>query len=158
LAPPGATVVKCTPPARLTQVGVSRLRIVAPPQPVTINDPHHRALNLGAVADAWVRDVTIVDTVNSVRVANAARRVTLEEANIVHTVGTKGAAKRADFSLDGAQVLLFRCTVTGDAVFYLATGAGVTGPNVLLQCTFRGAGWIQPHQRWATGLLVDSCR
>jgi len=27
----------------------------------------------------------------------------------------------------------------------------------LLNCTFRGNGWIQPHQRWATGLLVDGC-
>ena len=55
-------------------------------------------------------------------------------------------------------MLLHRCTDQGDSVFYLATGAGVTGPIVLLECEFRGGGWIQPHQRWATGLLVDSCR
>ena len=158
LSPPGASVVKCTPPARITQVGLSRVRIVAPPQPVTINDPHHRAVTVGAVADGWVRDVAIVDTVNSVRVAPAARRVTLDEVNITHTVATKGAAKPADFSIDGSQVLVYRCTATGDSVFFLATGAGVNGPNVLLQCTFRGNGWIQPHQRWATGLLIDNCR
>jgi len=158
LSPPGASVVKCTLPARITQVGVSRLRIVAPPQPVTINDPHHRALVIGAVVDAWVRDVAIVDTVNSVRVAPAARRVTLDEVTITHTVATLGAAKPADFSVDGSQVLVRRCAATGDSVFFLATGAGVTGPNVLLQCTFRGNGWIQPHQRWATGLLIDNCR
>jgi hypothetical protein len=28
---------------------------------------------------------------------------------------------------------------------------------VLLNCVFKGNGWIQPHQRWATGLLVDNC-
>ncbi|MBH9818782.1 hypothetical protein FE535_19975, partial [Clostridioides difficile] len=27
----------------------------------------------------------------------------------------------------------------------------------LLNCVFKGNGWIQPHQRWATGLLVDNC-
>jgi hypothetical protein len=29
---------------------------------------------------------------------------------------------------------------------------------VLLNCVFKGGGWIQPHQRWATGLLVDNCQ
>jgi hypothetical protein len=29
---------------------------------------------------------------------------------------------------------------------------------VLLNCAFQGDGHIQPHQRWATGLLVDGCR
>ena len=33
----------------------------------------------------------------------------------------------------------------------------MTGPVVVLNCIFRGNGWIQPHQRWATGLLVDGC-
>jgi len=28
---------------------------------------------------------------------------------------------------------------------------------VVLNCIFRGNGWIQPHQRWATGLLIDKC-
>jgi hypothetical protein len=27
---------------------------------------------------------------------------------------------------------------------------------VVLDCTFRGDGHIQPHQRWATGFLVDN--
>ncbi|MCH5687720.1 hypothetical protein LWM68_27710 [Niabella sp. W65] len=29
---------------------------------------------------------------------------------------------------------------------------------MLLNCTFSGNGWIQPHQRWATGLLIDGCK
>ena len=29
---------------------------------------------------------------------------------------------------------------------------------MLLNCVFNGKGWIQPHQRWATGLLVDGCK
>ena len=73
-------------------------------------------------------------------------------------MATKGAAKPADFSVSGSQILLHRCTAQGDSVFFLATMGGVAGPNVLLQCEFRGNGWIQPHMRWATGLLVDNCR
>ena len=31
------------------------------------------------------------------------------------------------------------------------------GPVVVLNCVFHGNGHIQPHMRWATGLLVDNC-
>jgi hypothetical protein len=55
-------------------------------------------------------------------------------------------------------VLFNRCTITGDNLFFFATGPKVTGPQVLLNCVFRGNGWIQPHQRWATGLLIDGCQ
>jgi hypothetical protein len=114
-------------------------------------------VSLRGAADAWVRDVTVVDTVNSVSVGSC-RRVTVEDVNITHTVPTTGAAKPADFAADGTQVLFHRCSVTGDNLFYFVTGARVTGPIVLLNCTFRGNGWLQPHQRWATGLLVDGCQ
>ncbi len=77
---------------------------------------------------------------------------------ITHTVATTSSAKPADFAADGSQVLFHRCSATGDNLFYFVTGARVTGPIVLLNCTFRGGGWLQPHQRWATGLLVDGCR
>ena len=158
LSPPGATVVRCTPPARLAQIGIESLRVFAPPQPVTITDPHHTAVRVGAVEDAWLRDVAIVDTVDTITLGASSRRLTIERVAISHTVATKGAAKPADFSVNGSQILLHACTDQGDSVFYLATGAGVTGPIVLLDCEFRGGGWIQPHQRWATGLLIDNCR
>jgi len=29
---------------------------------------------------------------------------------------------------------------------------------VALNCVFHGNGQVQPHQRWSTGLLVDSCQ
>ena len=83
--------------------------------------------------------------------------MTVENVRITHTVATKGAAKPADFSTDGSQVLFHRCSATGDNLFYFVTGARVTGPNVLLNCSFHGNGHIQPHMRWATGLLIDGC-
>jgi hypothetical protein len=30
------------------------------------------------------------------------------------------------------------------------------GPNVVLNCVFHGN--VQPHQRWSTGILIDSCQ
>ena len=69
-----------------------------------------------------------------------------------------GAAKPADLNGSGPQLLFNRCTITGDNLFFFATGPKVTGPIVLLNCIFKGNGWIQPHQRWSTGLLVDGCQ
>ena len=82
----------------------------------------------------------------------------MENLKLHHTVATKGAAKPADFTVSGAQILLNRCSGDGDNIFYFVTGPRVTGPMVLLNCVFHGNGHIQPHARWATGLLVDNCQ
>jgi hypothetical protein len=123
---------------------------------VTINDGLYRALNMSGVTDGWVRKIEILNTTNSISIT--ANRVTVDHVSIIHEVPTKGSAKPADLNGSGAQLLFNQCTITGDNLFYFATGAKVSGPVVLLNCTFRGKGWIQPHQRWATGLLVDNCQ
>jgi hypothetical protein len=158
LSPPGGSVVKVSVSGRISQVGVESLRILAPPQSVEISQRHHQAIRMNGVIDGWLRDLNIEDTVNSVTIGGGSKRITVEKVAIRHTVPTKGAAKPADFSAGGSQVLFDRCTGTGDNLFYFVTGARVTGPNVLLNCVFHGNGHIQPHARWATGLLIDSCQ
>jgi hypothetical protein len=153
--PSGVTVQKISSRGVLSQVGVENLRIVSPPQAVTINDGHNSALAMNGVADGWVRNLEIYNTVNSISIT--ARRITIDNISIIHEQPTIGAAKPADLNGSGPQLLFNRCTITGDNLFFFATGAKVTGPIVLLNCIFRGNGWIQPHQRWATGLLVDGC-
>src|SRR5262249_22678280 len=153
-----ASVVKCTAAGRIAQVGVEDLRIVAPPQEGMINQPHHSALRVSAVEDGWVRNVAIEDTVNSVNIGRTCRRVTVADVSIRPIGATGRAATPADFAADGSQVLFLRCSAKGNNVFFFVTGAQATGPNVLLQCAFEGDQGIQPHQRWATGLLIDGCR
>jgi hypothetical protein len=158
LDPPGGSVVKCEVTGRISQVGVESLRISAPAQVVEITQRHHEAIRMNGVSDAWLRDIVVEDTVNSVSLGSGVNRVTVEREDIRHSVATKGSAKPADFSVSGTQVLFNRCASTGNNLFYFVTGARVTGPNVLLNCTFRANGHIQPHARWATGLLVDGCQ
>ncbi len=158
LNPPGASVVKCVVPGRIEQAGVEHLRIVAPPQAVEIQQRHHQAIRMNGVCDAWLRNIVIEDTVNSVGLSGGVKRATVEQVTIRHRVATRGAAKPADFSASGSEILFNRCAGTGDNLFYFVTGARATGPTVLLNCTFRGNGHLQPHQRWATGLLVDGCQ
>lgn len=155
LNPPGVQVVKITAAGEISQCGMENFRIECPGQSVTINEGHHRAFTMSGMADGWARNIEIFNTVNSVSVTG--KRITIDNISITHNLPTKGAAKPADLNGSGQQVLFNRCTITGDNVFYLATGAKVTGPVVLLNCIFRGGGWIQPHQRWATGLLIDNC-
>lgn len=152
---PGATVQKIIRTGGLQNAGVEYVLIDAPEQSVTISEGHHSAIRTRGLTDGWIRNVEVRNTVNSIGIGG--KRITVTDLDIRHTVPTVGAAKPADLSADGAQLLFNRCTVQGDNVFFLATGAKVSGPIVLLHCTFTGNGWIQPHQRWATGLLVDGC-
>ncbi len=158
LNPPGGSVVKCDLSARLTQIGVEQLRIVSPPQAVTIDQPHNKVLHLDGVSDAWVRDLQVENSVNSFYFGEHTSRLTIEHVDIRHDVASLGAAKPEDFWAGGTQTLIHRCSATGDNVFYFSTGARMMGPVVVLNCVFHGNGHIQPHMRWATGLLVDNCQ
>ncbi|MFL5772582.1 MAG: hypothetical protein ACJ75F_05460 [Flavisolibacter sp.] len=148
-------VVKISTTGELHQVGIEDLSIEAPEQSVTINDSHHRAFTMSGISDGWAKNLSILNTVNSVSITG--RRITIDHVNIIHTVPTIGAAKPADLNGSGQQLLFNQCTIVGDNLFFFGTGAKVTGPVVLLNCIFKGNGWIQPHQRWATGLLIDGC-
>jgi hypothetical protein len=152
---PGVTVQKITTSGELSQIGIEDLRIVSPEQSVTINDGHHRAFAMSGVHDAWARNLEIFNTVNSISVTG--KRITVDNVSITHSLPTIGAAKPADLNGSGQQVLFNHCSIKGDNLFFFGTGAKVTGPVVVLNCNFQGNGWIQPHQRWATGLLIDGC-
>jgi hypothetical protein len=151
----GTTVEKITVSGQLSQIGIENLRIVSPDQPVTISEGHHRAFTMSGIVDGWARNIEIFNTVNSISITG--KRITVDSISIVHNVPTKGAAKPADLNGSGSQLLFSRCSIVGDNLFFFGTGAKVTGPVVVLNSIFRGNGWIQPHMRWATGLLIDGC-
>ncbi|HYJ37551.1 MAG TPA: hypothetical protein VEV87_03005 [Chitinophagaceae bacterium] len=155
LNPPGTSVSKISSTGELSQIGIENLRIKSSAQSVTISEGHHRAFTMSGIADSWARNIDVFNTVNSISVTG--KRITVEQVNVQHDVPTIGAAKPADLNGSGVQLLFNKCTITGDNLFFFGTGAKVSGPVVLLNCVFRGNGWIQPHQRWATGLLVDNC-
>ena len=148
-------VNKISTSGELSEIGIEHLRIVSPAQSGTINQRHHRAFSFAGIVDGWARNIEIFNTVNSISVTG--RRITIDNVSITHETPTEGAAKPADINGSGSQLLFNHCFIKGDNLFFFATGAKVTGPIVLLNCIFRGNGWIQPHQRWATGLLIDGC-
>ena len=156
LPPEGAEVLKVDVSGGIEQDGVESLHIVAPPRSVAFTDPLFRLVNLHGLRDGWVRDLAADDTTEGIDAAEDVFRITMEDVAIHHTTTITSAAKPADFSLRGGQLLMLRCSSVGDDEMYVMTGPRNQGPNVVLDSTFRGTGHIQPHQRWATGLLVDN--
>lgn len=158
LNPPGASVIQGSVPGWVSQVGLENMQVVSPPQAITIDERSFKAININNASDVWVRNLEIDDTINSVHTGQSTARITMERIDVRHSVATHGAALPADFSVDGTQTLLEHCNSTGNHLFYFITLSGAAGPNVVLNCDFHGDGSIAPHERWATGLLVDNCR
>ncbi len=154
LNPPGTAVVKVQPPRRLAQIGIEHLHIQSPEQQVNHTQELYTAIRLTG-EDCWVRDVIIDETMNSVSLGG--RRITLENVTVNRKALHLGASKPAEFAPNGDQILLNRCAVNADNVWFAATGSGHSGPIVFLNCTFAGNGHIEGHMRWTTGMLLDNC-
>jgi hypothetical protein len=158
LAPNTAVVIKTTSPKRLTQCGLESLQINSRPPRGTLAAANNTAVTLNNCEDCWVQDVAMHDTLDVVKVLGSARRITVRSVHAVHTTTVeKGAGYPADFSLVGSQILVDRCSSSGDGAFYVATLNSEAVLNVALNCTFAGRGGIQPHMHWSTGLLIDGC-
>ena len=152
-----AEVRKIEVSGQIAHDGVEDLRFVAPKQSIALGQAEFSGMAVQDAVDSWVRGVTWEDTTNGVRVNAGSERVTFEDCDIEQHVPVTSNAKPADFAIDGAQILLDRCTGSGDNTFYFATQDREQGPVVVLHCRFTGNGHMQSHQRWFTGLLVDNC-
>ncbi len=154
LNPPGVAVIKVRPPTAIAQSGIEDLHIECPPQAINHTQRHFQALRING-QDCWARNVVCDETMNSVSVSG--RRITLREVSVNRRAEHRGSSKPAEFAPNASQVLLDRCSVAADNVWFTATGAGISGPIVLLNCTFRGKSEAESHQRWSTGILYDNC-
>jgi hypothetical protein len=143
---------------QIAETGVEDLKIVAPSRSVNYGqDADFDGLSMVDAVDSWMHDVHLQDTTNSVSIGSGTERITVEEVDVQQQLAVTSSAKNFQFSCNGSQILFDRCSGRGDGLFYFATQARQQGPVVVLHCRFEGNGHIQPHQRWSTGLLVDSC-
>lgn len=156
LNPPGVTVSKMKRQPRVAQVGVENLHFQCPPLEIAYTRAPYSAIRVGG-DDCWVKDVYCEETMNSTVLSG--RRITMERVVVKHTYPNVGASKPTDFNIEGSQILIDRCRITGGNMYFVWTASLYPGPNVLLNCSFSGHGSrIQPHMRWSTGLLVDNCK
>lgn len=148
------TVVVANNIQRLKQCGVENLRIESPQQAVNHTNALYYALRING-EDCWAKDINVMETMESIGIGG--RRITLQQVNVIRKALHQGASKPAEFAPNGGQILLDRCSVEGDNIWFVALGTGQTGPIVFLNCTFKGNGRIEGHQRWSTGILLDNC-
>ncbi len=156
---PGATVVKYTFPERVAHVGVEHLRVVAPTMPPTpITQPLYSLFRIDAVVDGWVNDVTSLETENSVILDTGVKRFTVRDLTISRSVVADGSSGYPlEVQLVGTQILVEGGGISGDNLFTYATMSRVSGPNVVRNVVAHGNhARLEPHERWATGLLVEN--
>ena len=156
LNPPGTIVARLTRPSGLiNQAGIEYLRIVSPEQPVSHTQALYEAIRMNG-EDCWIRRVQIYETMDSVRVNG--HRITIQFVDIVRRARHVGSSRPAEFAPDGGQILIDRCTVEADNVWFVATGGRHMGPIVILNSAFTGRdSRAQGHQRWTTAKLYDNC-
>jgi hypothetical protein len=143
---------------RIAETGIENLRITAPNRSINYGvDPEFDGIVINNVLDSWLSGLAFVDTTDSVRIDLHAERLTVVNVDVTQHSAVTTSAKPFDFSVQGTQVLLDRCTGKGNKVVYVATQSRSEGPVVVLHCRFSGDGMIEGHQRWSTGLLVDGC-
>jgi hypothetical protein len=142
---------------QIAAVGVEDLRIVAPKRSIALDDPHFDGLEMKDAVDSWLQSVNLEETTSAVRIESGTERITVLRCDVTQHVAVTSSAKPFGISVNGAQILIDRCTGFGNEIFFVATQARQQGPVVVLHCRFTGNGHIQPHQRWSTGVLIDNC-
>jgi len=155
VAPPGGSVQKYTFAGRIAEVGIEALRFRAPKRG---SGGSPTFLNMTNTEDAWLDDVEVWNTVEGVQLAAGSRRITATRVRLLHDPSDVfTAAAPAEWTIRGSEVLIDRSASKGAVkVMMVTTQSGTPGPNVVLD--FEGDGpmsHIQPHQNWATGLLID---
>jgi hypothetical protein len=152
-----AEVRKISITGQITHVGVEDLRIAAPKRSIAFGDPAFDGLVMQNTVDSWVQSVDLEETTNGMRIDKGTERITVLKCDVTQHVPVTSPALPCDFCTNGSQILFDRCTGSGDHTIYFATESRQQGPVVVLHCRFTGNAFIQPHQRWSTGLLVDNC-
>ena len=162
----GQVVAYTAPAAASTEAGLENLSISLKPtcSGAILNDTDcssHGILFSPYTTDSWARNVDMVGFNQFVFVGDMALRITVENVAMHRTDPTNGGAGSPfDISIGGTQALITGCSTHGDSdasSFSVVTGALVPGPNAVLNhVTEHSSQQIQPHQRWASGLLVDT--
>ncbi len=140
--------------SRLRHAGVEDLVIVSPDQAVSHTVAKYYGLRING-EDCWANNLDLYETMESVGVSG--KRITLRKVNVIRNALHQGSSKPAEFAPNGTQVLLDRCSVKGDNIWFVGVGARIMGPIVMLNCRFLGNGRVEGHQRWSTAFLFDNC-
>jgi len=162
LEPQITTFKKIVSENTISDIGLESIQIKATSSGIKIGPT---GVDLDGVVDAWMTGVDfefpmLKDKTQSFIKIGRVRRMTIYNSKMLHaqTLYHPKAAKPAFISCSGSQILLQKCSAKGDSdSFFFVTQSTTVGPNVVYNCKSTLKGALEPHQRWATGLLVDNC-
>jgi hypothetical protein len=144
---------------RIAECGVENLRLVSEyVQGRETSDEEHAwiGINLGAVENAWVRNVTALHFSHAIQAGGASIFTTIQDCSHLDPVSQITGSRRYSFSLNGQYGLVQRCRARG-ARHTFVTGSRVPGPNVFLDgAAVQSHADSGPHHRWAVGTLYDN--
>ena len=155
----GGGSVRSPTASRIRECGVERLRLVSDFAAGKENSDEHHAwtgITLGAVENAWVREVTAAHFSHAIQAESGSIFVTIQDCAHLDPVSEITGSRRYSFSLNGQYGLVLRCHAR-NARHSFVTGSRVRGPNVFLDCTaVQSHADSGPHHRWAVGTLYDN--
>jgi hypothetical protein len=157
-----ASVQAYTYTGRISQVGVEDLYVIAPAPANNLvpPTPSYQIVVTYAVINAWARNLTGLDTLETIDIEPNGKQITVSNVAVTHTVTQTDDAKFEEFYINSATQILFdTVSDTANNMIYFGTSSATQGPNVIRNATFHGNGvngLVEPHQRWATGLLVEN--
>ncbi len=157
----GATLGVHVREGYLERCGVERLRCVSDYDLANNLDEQHawNAIDLHAVRDSWVADVTAVHFAGSaVQVGAKAARVTVQDCASIAPISELAGYRRLAFHNRGQQVLFLRC-ISESGRNDFTTGYLTAGPNVFLQCESRqSTSFSGSLGSYSSGLLFDGVK
>jgi hypothetical protein len=141
------------------EVGVENLR--GESEFANPTDERHGWLlvELAAVRDAWVQNVTSVHFGYScVYVHKVSRAVTITHCSCLDPISQITGGRRYSFELDGQLTLVEHCYARNGRHDYVMHSVAA-GPNVFFDCLAEEAHEDSgPHHRWSVGVLYDNVR
>jgi hypothetical protein len=154
----GGSIYQFTFP-RIAECGVERLRLVSEYEKgKEESDEAHAwiAVALGAVENAWVRDIAAAHFSHALQAGGGAIFTTFQDCAHLDPVSQITGSRRYSFSLNGQYGLAQRCHSRG-ARHTFVTSSRVCGPNVFLDGSAKQSHADSgPHHRWAVGTLYDN--
>jgi hypothetical protein len=161
-----AYVAAYIPPDTPSEMGVENLSIVLKPtcagHVYDVEDPCNAAaiwMNPWTI-DSFVRNVNMTGFNNGIDVQHNASRITIESVAFFRDRDTdRPGGYPTDINISGSQILIKDSGQYGRSTakaFAVITQGRVPGPNAILRHRVKSKlQELYPHQRWATGLLVE---
>ena len=157
----GGTVEAYVQEGYIKESGVEHLRCESEFDRSNPLDEQHawNAVDLHALRDGWVADVTAIHFAGSAVQAGAkVSRVTVQDCRSLAPVSERAGYRRMAFHSRGQQVLFLRC-VSEEGRNDFTAGYLTPGPTVFLDCEARlSTGFSGSVGSWASGLLFDGVK